>query len=325
MLWTLLLGTAFAGYGDAVDGLPRHDERELHLWTDIARMQPDAFEDELSCWSAFTSDERQPKAPMAMDMGLIEAARFHSNDMDETEARKGKPGSGLSHDSSDGTSMGERVARFYDRSYVGENVAWNYPDARSVVVGWLCSTGHRANIMNADYDEFGGGIVDNYYTQDFGSSGRGPQPLNVGVHLPERPSGRVELWVDAYGDEVSNVAVLVDGTRYPMKLQRGEANQGAYRTMLAVNDGNGCHVYWFSARVDGEVARFPEEGAYGWGDCDYDDADAGWLGPKVVATYDVDDEDTGGCDVSGGARGASWLGLVLGGLALGRRRRTHRS
>jgi uncharacterized protein YkwD len=33
-------------------------------------------------------------------------------------------------------------------SFVGENVAYGYPDGNAVVAGWMNSSGHRANILN---------------------------------------------------------------------------------------------------------------------------------------------------------------------------------
>jgi hypothetical protein len=44
-----------------------------------------------------------------------------------------------------------------------------------------------------------------------------------------------------------------------------------------VRRDEGCHRYHFEAIVDGEVHRFPEDGQYGWGDCAFDDVEAGWF------------------------------------------------
>ncbi len=61
----------------------------------------------------------------------------------------------------------------YPYGRLAENVALGYPDAESVVQGWMTSKGHRANILNSDVIETGiavarssaGGL---YYCQVFG-------------------------------------------------------------------------------------------------------------------------------------------------------------
>lgn len=68
----------------------------------------------------------------------------------------------------------------------GENIAWGYASARSVVDGWLGSPGHRANIDNPGYTSTGVGVAANragrlYWTQSFGNdvpSGR-PAPAST--------------------------------------------------------------------------------------------------------------------------------------------------
>ena len=51
----------------------------------------------------------------------------------------------------------------------GENIARGYPTPRAVVNGWMNSSGHRANILNASYTQIGVGYVaqGNYWTQMF--------------------------------------------------------------------------------------------------------------------------------------------------------------
>lgn len=40
---------------------------------------------------------------------------------------------------------------FSNYSALGENIAYGYPDAKSVMNGWMNSEGHRANILNPNY------------------------------------------------------------------------------------------------------------------------------------------------------------------------------
>jgi uncharacterized YkwD family protein/spore coat assembly protein SafA len=51
----------------------------------------------------------------------------------------------------------------------GENIAKGYPTPQAVVNGWMNSSGHRANILNASYTKIGVGYVSGgkYWTQMF--------------------------------------------------------------------------------------------------------------------------------------------------------------
>lgn len=51
----------------------------------------------------------------------------------------------------------------------GENIAYGYRTPQAVVDGWMNSSGHRANILNANYTQIGVGYVaqGNYWTQMF--------------------------------------------------------------------------------------------------------------------------------------------------------------
>jgi uncharacterized protein YkwD len=65
------------------------------------------------------------------------------------------------------------AAAGYTWQAYGENLAFGYPDARSVVQGWMDSPGHRANILGTSFTEIGvaTGVDQNgrpYYAQMFG-------------------------------------------------------------------------------------------------------------------------------------------------------------
>ena len=58
------------------------------------------------------------------------------------------------------------------RSYA-ENIAFNYGTPASVVAGWMGSSGHRANILNASLTEIGAAVARDaqgrpYWAQVFG-------------------------------------------------------------------------------------------------------------------------------------------------------------
>ena len=65
------------------------------------------------------------------------------------------------------------AAAGYPWQAYGENIAYGYPDASTVVTGWMNSSGHRANILGASFTEIGvGHAFDSagrpYYAQVFG-------------------------------------------------------------------------------------------------------------------------------------------------------------
>ena len=70
------------------------------------------------------------------------------------------------------------------RGGFGENIAYGYASAQSVMNGWLTSPGHRANIERASYNAIGVGVVRDsggrlWWTQNFGSGidgGDSPPP-----------------------------------------------------------------------------------------------------------------------------------------------------
>ena len=98
--------------------------------------------------------------PLMQDTTLINIARAHSDDMLERHY--------FSHVSPDGKSIQDRVAPAYSRSLsrAGENIwgghGYDYSDstlmARVIVDSWMASPGHRANILNPNYNYMGVGV-----------------------------------------------------------------------------------------------------------------------------------------------------------------------
>lgn len=104
-------------------------------------------------------------SPLKVNAKLTEAAQAHSEDMAEH--------SDMSHTGSDGSSPDDRIEKAgYSWSTYGENVAYGYSSAKSVMEGWMNSSGHKANILNCDFKEIGVGRAQpgNYWTQDFGTA-----------------------------------------------------------------------------------------------------------------------------------------------------------
>jgi hypothetical protein len=312
------LAAAFAGYGDAQQGVPTPAERELHLWTNAVRAAPDAFRTDYQrggcAYDRFQTDEKTPKLLLAWHPNLARVARDHSKDMQEHNQ--------LSHDSSDGTSFAERVEKVYRGITIGENVAVVSPAPYTTVMeGWMCSSGHRSNIMEPSFDELGTGVAGTWMTQDFGARQDRRQSLLMGAHTPWVPTDRVTLLVDHDGSSVDEVVAVLDGDPIPMDLTWGDERRGVYRVSAEV--GAGCHVYWFEEPASGD--RFPAEGAYGFGDCAFDAELAGWLSAEsvqaIVGTSGGGAGGGRGCDQVGRS-GAFWALSALSALsAAGLRRR----
>jgi uncharacterized protein YkwD len=90
-------------------------------------------------------------AALAWNCLLEQAALGHSIDMGDVNF--------FSHTGSDGLGPGERITQAgYDWQAWGENISAGRQTAEATIQGWLDSPGHCANIMSADYTEFGAGV-----------------------------------------------------------------------------------------------------------------------------------------------------------------------
>lgn len=99
---------------------------------------------------------------LTYDWELARVARYKSQDMKDNRY--------FSHTSPVyGTPF--QMIRNFGISYrsAGENIAKGYATPQAVVNGWMNSSGHRANILNASYTHIGVGYVSsgNYWTQMF--------------------------------------------------------------------------------------------------------------------------------------------------------------
>ena len=142
----------------------------------IATVSPPPESTTLSALEAailtLTNQERQSRglAPLHLSSRLTDAARHHAGNMARFDQMAHTlPGADL-------PDLESRL-RYYGYNYrmAGENIAWNYPDAQAVMAGWMNSSGHRANILNAGFTEIGIGVAFNsrgepYYCQVFGTA-----------------------------------------------------------------------------------------------------------------------------------------------------------
>jgi len=98
--------------------------------------------------------------PLDSNDSADQAAYFHSKEMNDKDY--------FSHDSKWQGSLSDRLQKQKIAFRVaGENIAWNYTDGISAVVGWINSEGHRKNLLDKRFTELGVGVYKKYYTQDF--------------------------------------------------------------------------------------------------------------------------------------------------------------
>lgn len=100
--------------------------------------------------------------PLAANWELSRVARYKSQDMVDKRY--------FSHTSPTYGTPFQMIKNFgISFKTAGENIAYGYATPQAVVDGWMNSSGHRANILNASYKQIGVGYVaqGNYWTQMF--------------------------------------------------------------------------------------------------------------------------------------------------------------
>lgn len=136
--------------------------------TNAVRKSPDAFANDYPCYYDSWRNEAIGKSlgPLQMDGTLIQMAQLHTDDQARINA--------MSHTGSDGSTLSIRADRVnYRWSSLGENVAVGYDSAKDVVMAWMCSEGHRKNLLSCTFDTIGIGMAQSvagrrYFTQNFG-------------------------------------------------------------------------------------------------------------------------------------------------------------
>ncbi|MGE6631169.1 CAP domain-containing protein [Bacillus sp. NPDC077027] len=111
-----------------------------------------------------TNKERtkQGLKALAVDSKLSKSARAKSQDMKDKNY--------FSHTSPTYGSPFDQMKKFgITYKTAGENIAQGQRSAKEVVIAWMNSEGHRANILNKNYTHIGVGYVKdgNYWTQQF--------------------------------------------------------------------------------------------------------------------------------------------------------------
>ena len=103
--------------------------------------------------------EKQGLAALSEDSRLNEAAQFHARYMAQNDC--------MEHECPGGPTVPERLADVdYQWHRASENIAAGQAGPDEVVAGWMNSPGHRANILDPEVADVGGGYL--FVAQDDG-------------------------------------------------------------------------------------------------------------------------------------------------------------
>lgn len=308
LLWTLALLSPLLpaqawgqSLGEPVGTFPDWTERAVQVFTNRARCDPQA--DLAACAQSGACAEHacySPQAPLAWDLALNQAARFHSANLQAS-------GSRLQHDSPctlradiaqrynsgacDGepacaceggqvgcgpqgcTSFSQRLSLFGVRAGGAENAApngdperifylWLHERDTSDACGWRISNGHRANLLGAGLTTLGVGASGNFMTQDFGRAGAIPV-VPSGIHFPQQVgAGQPITWRANY---------YLAGGQGPSRaavVVQGQCHDMSLErgsldngTWAFEGTAQGCADYYFLFEDAQGAHRYPAEGS----------------------------------------------------------------
>jgi len=117
--------------------------------TDTIEMFDPAPDIELTSLGQFVNDERGKAGlqPLTRDPLLDKSAQEKCDDMVAKDY--------WSHDAPDGSTPWDFIKKYNVYSVAGENLAYGWRDASSIVAGWMNSPEHRKNILDGDFTNVG--------------------------------------------------------------------------------------------------------------------------------------------------------------------------
>jgi uncharacterized protein YkwD len=289
----IAVGWSTAGHGASLESWQRPpSETEYGLLTlaNMARSDP----------AAADSPQYSPVRPLAWNDDLGDAARYHSWDEITNHC--------FQHDSCNGENCAHRVGRYYKGWYdLGENIGGGGGGALLDHGGWMSSSGHRANILSSNHQEFGAGsLVDPVSTFDDATEDFGARGL---VQIPPIPAGTVlvptfwegtengSVWhyqllvnsFDDHGCTPVDVNAYVDGVAQPLTRVAGTNTNGTWggyatgpgyrQNPFGLPDPYCKRVYFQITRSDGQTFRYPTSDDIGLGFADGCDIRAPHGGP----------------------------------------------
>ncbi len=136
----------------------------------------------------------QAQKPLALNAQLTKAAQIKAQDMVERDY--------WSHNTPDGNAPWEFVNNAgYSYAKAGENLAYGFTDEDDVVGGWMNSPTHRANMLDANYQEVGFGFAE---SPDYVDSG----PSTIVVAMYGQPSGAAPATTSPSSDQSAGYNTL---------------------------------------------------------------------------------------------------------------------
>ena len=267
-------GSVFAGYGDKTNGYPNWQERAVIVLNNACRMAPQQYRDKyVGNYTILLPANYQAVKPLYWNLQLNTSARYHAVDM-------GTNCDSLTHFSCNGDSFSTRLHGFYTKSTsIAENIAWGSSTPQAVLAMWIKETsgsspvpdgpgaGHRINLMNSRYREFGVGYEYGtktkhyWWVQDFG--GGKPDfnnPIVSGAHLFIE-TGKTAFYANYFDSlgKPQEASVVIDGTRYPLVLDVGTDSAGTY--VYSTAKASSCRTYYFSfTDAKSKQWAYPETG-----------------------------------------------------------------
>lgn len=314
LFYSVLLCPSLAwAYGEASEtGTPNHRERLLHVLTNQVRQAPHDWPG----WDTSLATA-EPRTPLALEPGLLEAARYHAVDMAQNGC--------FTHESCDGTATFTRIGRYFSGP-AGENIYLGSSAASNAITGWMNSDGHRVNMLNHDWDWLGTGFASGgrggYYVQDFGRGGLGQMPSIPGAarDIVGADMRLVANFYDPSGRDPDTFVALVDGAPVDLAHLAGRPGNSTWDATVAAPTG--CVGLTFEAVSGGDKTTFPSTGELLVGAACTETFRADKTAPKNDDTIYIDaNEPDGGCTCTVGRPGWATLGLMLVGLLVCRRRR----
>eukprot|EP00891_Asterochloris_glomerata_P006853 jgi/Astpho2/6853/Aster-x0744 len=164
---------------------------QVSLCINAIRSNPDAFACQYPCnYTEWRDSVVNPPRGTLTSTGtngsveLTNAAVGHSTDMAINNY--------FSHVGSNNSTLQDRAQQAGFLTFpLGENIAAGYNSVLDTALAWMCSDGHRVNLMGCGFDTLGTGVAINdtsaykiYYTQDFGCSRD-----DYDCTCPEEPAG----------------------------------------------------------------------------------------------------------------------------------------
>lgn len=127
-----------------------------------------------------TNDRRttQDERPLQLNAQLTKAAQVKAQDMVERNY--------WSHNTPEGNAPWEFVNNVgYSYKKAGENLAYGFKNEDEVIAGWMNSPGHRANMLDINYQEVGFGFAESPNYVEGG-------PSTIVVAMYGQPSGATD-------------------------------------------------------------------------------------------------------------------------------------